>query len=88
MGDARAPPGALVRLLDKGEGAKHPCARPERRRDELGLDVGIVETARRSSGPVPTAHSHFEPPASMPPKALTPCSAQRWTLNQVPPGPV
>src|SRR5262249_5114333 len=29
-------------------------------------------TARRSSGPVPTAHSHLVPPASMPPKIVKP----------------
>ena len=32
-----------------------------------GVVVGKVAVARRSSGPVPIAHSHFDPPASMPP---------------------
>src|SRR5512132_2560744 len=36
-----------------------------------GVDVGIVSVARRSSGPLPTAHSHFEPPVSIPPYTLT-----------------
>ena len=36
-----------------------------------GLVVGTVEAAWTSSGPVPTAHSHLEPPASMPPSAVS-----------------
>ena len=32
-----------------------------------GVVVGNVSVARRSSGPTPTAHSHFEPPVSIPP---------------------
>jgi hypothetical protein len=32
-----------------------------------GVVVGIVALARTSSGPVPIAHYHFDPPASMPP---------------------
>ena len=32
-----------------------------------GVVVGIVSSARMSSGPVPTAHSHVEPPVSIPP---------------------
>jgi hypothetical protein len=32
-----------------------------------GVVVWIVSAARRLSGPVPTAHSHFDPPVSMPP---------------------
>jgi hypothetical protein len=42
-----------------------------------GLVVGIVEPARRSSGAVPTAHSHLEPPASMPPNAVSSTAAVR-----------
>ena len=30
--------------------------------------VGIVATSRRSSGAVPTARTHFVPPASIPPR--------------------
>jgi len=33
----------------------------------FGVVVAIVSVARRSSGPFPTAHSHFDPPVSMPP---------------------
>jgi hypothetical protein len=29
--------------------------------------VGTVSVARRSSGPEPIAHCHFEPPVSIPP---------------------
>jgi len=32
-----------------------------------GVVVGKVSLARRSSGPVPTAHCHFVPPVSIPP---------------------
>jgi hypothetical protein len=32
-----------------------------------GVVVGIVAVARRFSGPVPIAHSHLEPPLSIPP---------------------
>src|SRR5437773_770523 len=32
-----------------------------------GVVVGNVTSARTSSGPVPTAHTHLVPPASMPP---------------------
>ena len=32
-----------------------------------GAVVGTVSVARRSSGPEPTAHCHFEPPVSIPP---------------------
>src|SRR3972149_2712543 len=34
-----------------------------------GLVVGIRSSAIRSSGPLPTAHRNFVPPASMPPKS-------------------
>jgi hypothetical protein len=53
-----------------------------------GVVVAMVESARRPSGPVPTAHSHLEPPASMPPRTVKPGSTQRCRLNQAPPGPV
>ncbi len=32
----------------------------------FGVVVAIVSVARRSSGPFPTAHSHFDPPVSIP----------------------
>jgi hypothetical protein len=32
-----------------------------------GVVVGKVSTARKSSGPLPTAHVHLEPPVSIPP---------------------
>ena len=44
--------------------------RPPGRASPAGVVVGTVSVARRSSGPVPTAHSHFEPPASIPPNAV------------------
>src|SRR3989304_593051 len=34
-----------------------------------GLVVGIRSSAIRSSGPLPTAHRNFVPPASIPPKS-------------------
>jgi hypothetical protein len=32
-----------------------------------GVVVWIVSAARTSSGPLPTAHCHFDPPVSIPP---------------------
>jgi hypothetical protein len=37
-----------------------------------GVVVGIVSVAASSPGPVPTAHSYFVPPASIPPTTVTP----------------
>jgi hypothetical protein len=44
--------------------AKKATARPI---VSSGAVVGIVSAARMSFGPVPTAHSHLEPPVSIPP---------------------
>src|SRR5207244_4682409 len=38
-----------------------------------GIVVGIDSVARRSAGDVPIAHSHLEPPVSMPPYTPTLC---------------
>src|SRR5579862_1538479 len=50
-----------------------------------GLVVGIVATARMSSGPVPTAHSHFEPPLSTPPSSAG-CIITVTMMTYVPAG--
>jgi hypothetical protein len=40
----------------------------------FGVVVGIVVTAQSSSGPIAIAHSHFEPPLSIPPYFVMPAS--------------
>ena len=44
--------------------SKNATARPI---VSVGVVVEMVSVARRSVGPVPIPHSHFEPPASIPP---------------------
>jgi hypothetical protein len=43
-----------------------------------GVVVRIVSVARRSSGPVPIAHSHLDPPVSIPPYTV---NAHRMTCG-------
>ena len=50
--------------------SKNATARPI---VSAGVVVGKVPVARRSSGDVPIAHTHFVPPPSMPPSASTLC---------------
>src|SRR5262249_33687308 len=83
----------VIRPRARSSGPKHPMPTastpPASRKNEttrpivsVGVVVGNVDTDR-SGGPVPTAHTHFVPPASTPPTlgSLTQRAASRRARN-------